>query len=422
MINARIAAARTVEQVIVKKQSLDRLLPETREQVRPADRALYQALTYGTLREYGALRALRDSLLDTPLRADSAIVGIILNLGIYQLLRMSLGDHGVINETVNLSEPLNCPSVRGLINAVLRRVQRARRPLVAQLNQEKRLNLPQWLLAVHRGRADALADTFSAPPPMTLRVRAPETPNEWIAGFTGSARVNPLHPQAVTLTPACPVEALPGFAEGQVSVQDASAQWAATLLAPKNGERILDACAAPGGKTCHLLEYAPEAHLLALDHCAVRLEKVRANLERLRLTAHCRVADAMQVESWWDGQPFDVILLDAPCSGSGILHRHPDISWRRTPDDFRRLVKTQFDLLSRLWPTLAAGGRLLYATCSILPRENQHVIERFLRGRCDARLLPITIPSGEENGCGVTHYPDKDGDGFFYALIEKTPQ
>lgn len=421
MINARIAAARTVEQVIVKKKSLDRLLPENRERVRPADRALYQALTYGTLREYGALCALRDSLLDAPLRADSAIVGIILNLGIYQLLRMSLGDHGVINETVNLSEPLNCASTRGLINAVLRRVQRARRPLLAELNQEKRLNLPQWLLAVHRERADALADIFSAPPPMTLRVRAPKTPKEWITDFSGSAYINPLHPQAVTLTPACPVEMLPGFGEGQVSVQDAAAQWAATLLAAKNGERILDACAAPGGKTCHLLEHAPEADLLALDRCAVRLEKTRANLERLHLRAHCRVADATQVKNWWDGKAFDAILLDAPCSGSGILHRHPDIAWRRTTNDFRRLAKTQSQLLSKLWPTLAVGGRLLYVTCSILPRENQHVIERFLSAQSDARLLPITIPSAEASGFGVTHYPDREGDGFFYALIEKTP-
>lgn len=422
MMNAREAAARTVAKVIVNQHSLDRLLPAIREHTRATDRALYQALTYGTLREYGALSALRDSLLDAPLRANGVMAGIILNLGIYQLLRMSLGDHGVVNETVGLSDPLHFPSLRGLINAVLRRVQRTRPSMRTQLNRENHLNLPPWVLSVHRERAEALAEVFSAPPPMTLRVRAPKTPEKWIADFSGTARANPLHPQAVTLTPACPVDAVPGFGEGLVSVQDAAAQWAATLLAPQNGERILDACAAPGGKTCHLLERAPGAHLLALDRCAARLEKVRANLDRLRLAASCRVADATQVESWWDGQPFAAILLDAPCSGSGILHRHPDIAWRRTPHDLDRLARTQLRLLTGLWPTLAPGGRLLYATCSILPRENEQMIARFLDERRDARLLPIALPCSEDGGCGVTHYPDRNGDGFFYALIGKTPR
>ena len=420
MMNAREAAARSVAKVIVKRQSLDRLVPATKEQTRAADRALYQALTYGTLREYGALRAIRDSLLDKPLQADAVMAGIILNLGIYQLLRLSLGDHGVIDETVELSAVFNCPSLRGLINAILRRVQRSRPSLLAQLNRERRLNLPPWLLAAHRERAEALAHTFSAAPPMTLRVRAPHPLGEWMAGFSGTARANPLHPQAVTVTPACSVERLPGFAEGLVSVQDAAAQWAATLLAPENGERILDACAAPGGKTGHLLELAPEAKLLALDHRAERLEKVTANLKRLHLEANCLVADASQTDTWWDGQPFDAILLDLPCSGSGILRRHPDIAWLRTPADLRQLPKTQFRLLTKLWPTLAPGGRLLYATCSILPRENQQLIEQFLSAQRDARLLPITTAFGEDSGHGTIHYPDADGDGFFYALIGKT--
>lgn len=419
MITAREAATRTIYQVIEEKQSLSQLLPLTKHKVREPDRALYAALVYGVLREYGALSALRDSLLSKPLNPKDIWPAYILNVGIYQLLRMQLGDHGVLNETVNLCKVFRVGQVRGLVNAILRRVQRSREDSLAQLERLKRHNLPDWLLVAHKTRANDLAQAFLQHPPMTLRIRAPETPAQWLEASGLSGESNPLHPQALTLTPPQPVEKLLGFAEGACSVQDAAAQWAATLLAPKNGERLLDACAAPGGKTGHLLELAPEAQLIALDQDSVRLARVEENLARLQLKATCQTANAADTQIWWDKTPFDAILLDAPCSGSGVLRRHPDIGFLRSAKDLQQLPKTQYRLLSKLWATLKPGGRLLYSTCSIMPRENQLLIEQFLLSHTDATLIPSEVPLSDITPFGTLHYPDTYGDGFFYALLRK---
>ena len=242
----------------------------------------------------------------------------------------------------------------------------------------------------------------------------------WLAAHP-DARANPLHPQAITLAHGANVQHIPGFNDGAVSVQDAAAQHAATLLAPQNGERILDACAAPGGKTGHLLELAPTANLLALDHDSERLARVKENLDRLGLRATLKTADAADTAAWWDGTPFDAILLDAPCSGSGVLRRHPDIAWLRTAADLKRLAMTQRQLLQRLWPTLKPGGRLLYTTCTILPHENQNNIRAFLAAHTDARLQTLNLPACTDTGYGSLHLPDDDGDGFYYALLHKSP-
>lgn len=418
--NARQAAFESILAVVEKRQSLATIIDGMRPLVRPQDLALYQALTLGTLRDFAAISALRDTLLNTPLPEDDFPTVIILNLGIYQLLCMDLGDHGVVNETVKLSLKNKRTRMKNLINAILRRVQRERETLKAQLLDKAILNLPAWIARHYPDKAQAIALINRAHAPFTLRVASTMDRADYLAQYPDlKARINPLHPQAITLEKSVAVSQIPQFIDGRLSVQDAAAQWAATLLAPRNDERILDACAAPGGKTGHILELAPRALLIALDHDPKRLKKVQENLARLKLSATLKVADASKLETWWDKQAFDAILLDAPCSGSGVLRRHPDIAFLRTPEDRRTLPKTQYHLLTQLWQTLKDGGRLLYTTCSLQPRENQQLIEHFLAQNANAKLIPLTIPQTIDTGFGNLRLPSLNGDGFFYALITK---
>lgn len=416
-MNARHAALHTIADIILDHKSLANVLEPAKAKVYPADQALYQALVYGTLREYPALAKLRDNLLKEPLERKQPQVGIILCLGIYQLLRMNLGDHGVLNETVNLASKNRAQNATGLINAILRRVQRERAARSLELDHLRLLNLPSWLASAHKNRAAELATINQTQAPYTLRIA--DDREHWLETNPTLGERNPLHPQAITLHSGIDVHAIPGFDDGEVSVQDAAAQHAATLLGAKNDMRVLDACAAPGGKTGHILELAPEAQLTALDHDAQRLKRIEENLTRLQKSATLKATDAADLANWWDGTPFDRILLDAPCSGSGIIRRHPDIPYLRTPADLKQLPKTQMQLLKTLWTTLTIGGRLLYTTCSILPRENQHLIEQFRLSEPNATLIPVDVPMSEDTGNGTLHFPDHHGDGFFYALLEK---
>lgn len=417
MMNARQAALNALHGVICEQQSLSRIFDPA--QVREADRALYHTLVYDTLRNYGALTRVRAQLLTTPLRANARVPAILLNLGIWQLLRMNLGDHGVINETVALAGHNGSARAKSLINAVLRRVQRERARWQAELDRHGGSNLPTWLARHYPAEHDQLARTAALAPPFTLRLNPSLDRSVWMA-HRDDAAANPLAPQAVTLSKALAVHSIAQFADGLLSVQDAAAQQAALLLAPQNHERLLDACAAPGGKTGHLLELAPKAELWALDHDGERITRIHDTLSRLRQRATVKTADAARVADWYDGCPFDAILLDAPCSGSGILRRHPDIAFLRTAQDLQRLPHTQQQLLQALWSVLKPGGRLLYTTCSILPAENQHNIRTFLATRPDARLLPIAPPLSRNTGFGCLHLPDAHGDGFFYALLGKS--
>lgn len=417
MMNARQAALNALLGVLHDKQSLSRIFDPT--QVRDADRALYHTLVYDTLRNYAALSALREQLLTTPLRANAHVPAILLNLGLWQLLRMHLGDHGVIHETVALAERNGSARSKGLINAILRRVQRERAHWQAELDQRMVENLPHWLRQHYPDAQAELAHVASLAPPFTLRLHPSLARDAWLAE-QAEAYANPLAPQAVTFTKTQNVHTLAGFAEGLVSVQDAAAQQAALLLAPRDHERLLDACAAPGGKTGHLLELAPQADLWALDHDAARVPRIHDTLQRLQQRATVKTADAARLDDWYDGQPFDAVLLDAPCSGSGVLRRHPDIAFLREARDLLRLPHTQQALLKTLWRTVKPGGRLLYTTCSILPAENQHNIRAFLATHADARLLPIAPPNARDTGFGHLHLPDAHGDGFFYALLGKS--
>jgi 16S rRNA (cytosine967-C5)-methyltransferase len=225
----------------------------------------------------------------------------------------------------------------------------------------------------------------------------------------------------IVLENACDVKQLPGFADGVVSVQDSAAQLAVVLLDLQPNQRVLDACAAPGGKTCHVLETEPElAHVLALDRDAVRLGRIRENLERLGLTAQLREGDASDPRQWWDGTPYDRILLDAPCSATGVIRRHPDIKLLRKAADIAPLARRQQTLMARLWPLLAPGGMLVYATCSVLKQENELNVEHFLATHGDARERPIAAPWGHAGVCGRQILPGEAGmDGFFYACLVK---
>ncbi|PIE82659.1 MAG: 16S rRNA (cytosine(967)-C(5))-methyltransferase [Cardiobacteriales bacterium] len=419
-MTARQAALNTILEVLTKKRSLAVILEPTKQKVGEQDRALYQALVYGTLREIRALGHVRDAMLDKPLQ-QNPIPRLILNLGLYQLLRMSLGDHGVVNETVALAERNGCARAKGLINAILRRTQRERSQWQILLNQSAYLNVPEWVSRYYKDQTDTIGQAFSTPPPLTIRLRPNHSREQWIRQYP-QARINPLHPQAITLTTGTRVQDIPGFSQGIVSVQDAAAQIAATLLAPNNHERILDACSAPGGKTGHILELAPKAYVDALDHDPKRLKKVHDNLLRMNLHANLIRADASQLRHWYVNKPYNAILLDAPCSGSGVIRRHPDISWLRSEEDLKRLPRTQMQLLVTLWKTLKPGGRLLYTTCSLQPRENQQLIEQFLAKHSDARLADMNIPDTQDTGFGLLRLPDVDGDGFFYALLNKLNQ
>lgn len=425
-LRARVAAVRAAAAVLHRGQSLAEALPRAGEGLSES-RALAQELAYGVLRWHGWLRALSERLLDKPLRARDADLALLLESGLYQLDGANVPGQWVVSECVDAARLLGKDWATGLLNAVLRRFLRERQAVCAAVDADpaSRLAHPGWLLA--RLRTDwpehwaAIAEANNQRPPMTLRVncrreRLADYRRRLAAAGLG-ASPHPLVPDALTLEAPVAVEALPGFAEGLVSVQDAGAQMAAPLLDPQPGERVLDACAAPGGKTGHLLELQPVlATLVAVDSEPARLQRVAENLARLDLEAELHAADVTAVEAWWDGRPFQRILLDAPCTGTGVIRRHPDIKWLRREGDAEALAATQARLLRTLWPLLEPGGKLLYCTCSVLPAENEAVIDAFLADTPDATAETLAGEWGIALRHGRQILPGQHGmDGFYYA-------
>ena len=399
-----------------------------------------QALSFLALRRLGAAQALREIVANRtpPPQVESLLLVALALLWPEDGQPAPYPDHTLVDQAVNCARR-RVPAAANFINAVLRRFVRERAALVAQVSHQPvaAWNHPAWW--IERLRADwpahwqGLLQAAQQRPPLTLRVnRRRGTGAQYQAQLAVAGLAAELiGPQALLLAQAVPVERLPGFAQGWVSVQDASAQLAAPLLLGAGlpaGARVLDACAAPGGKTAHLLELA-ELDLLALDSDAQRLARVGQTLQRLQLQAELRAADARQTAAWWDGRPFDAILLDAPCSAAGIVRRHPDIRWLRRADDIGALAAIQAELLDTLWGTLKPGGRLLFATCSVFRAEGQAQIDAFLqrRGPDGARLDPVSpghllpLPDNGPNPApstpGVT--AAGHGDGFFYALLHK---
>jgi 16S rRNA (cytosine967-C5)-methyltransferase len=385
----------------------------------PGERAVVKEICYDGLRALGLLEAQLGRLLLTPVR--HAGLRALLLVGLAQLQFTRAKPYAVVDHAVRAAERLGQPAARGLVNAVLRNFLRRQRDLAAESwsTPEVRYGFPGWWVQKVRGQHPddwlAMLQSQNRHPPLTLRVNARRTTVARYLARLAEAGIPGRHLEgsAVRIEPR-PVAEIPGFAEGEVSIQDAGAQWAAPLLGATDGQRVLDACAAPGGKTGHLLELAA-LDLTAIDRDAARLDRVRENLDRLGARAKLLCADAGDPGAWWDGRPFQRILLDAPCSASGVARRHPDIRWNRRPTDLPKLAAQQAALLDGLWQVLESSGKLLYATCSVFREENESAVEAFLARRSDARVVPFQ--PGSPRGGRIT--PDDDRDGFFYALLEK---
>nr|WP_286944700.1 16S rRNA (cytosine(967)-C(5))-methyltransferase RsmB [Pseudomonas sp. UBA6718] len=430
-MNPRLAAARALAAVLNGKASLGSSLPPLLDKVEPRDRGLAQDLAFGTARWQPRLALLADKLLQKPFKAADRDVEALLLVGLYQLLHTRIPAHAAIGETVACVDKLKKSSLKGLLNAVLRNAQRDHEALFAELERDPVLHTahPRWLQK--RLKADwpehwqAICTANNEHPPLILRVnRRHASRDAYLAELRGNgveAEPCTFSRDGIRLLQPCDVKTLPGFMEGRVSVQDEAAQLAADLLDLAPGQRVLDACAAPGGKTCHLLEVQPQlSEVIALDLEPSRLARVQENLERLQLKATLIAADGRDVTSWWDGKPFQRILLDAPCSATGVIRRHPDIKLTRQADDIAALAQLQGELLDALWPTLEVGGVLLYATCSVLPQENSDNIAAFLQRTPGARELDIAGTFGLKQAHGRQLLPQADGhDGFYYAKLIK---
>jgi 16S rRNA (cytosine967-C5)-methyltransferase len=439
---SRALAARAVAAVLGAGVTLDAAFGSLELQdLVAADRSQVKALAFGALRWHHRHRRLLALLLDRPLSGKDRLLEALLSVGLFQLLDARQPEYAAVSSTVAATRLLGRPRFAGVVNASLRRLQREREPLLAEAlaDEEARYSHPAWLIGRLRqdwpGDWQRILEAAQEPPPLWLRVnQARLTPQECQArlqdaGITAVPGPAPGPvPGALRLEHALPVADIPGFAAGELSVQDAASQLAAALLGVSPGMRVLDACAAPGGKTGQLLEQAGgRLDLLALDIDAGRMERVRENLARLALTAASCVADAAATASWWDGQPFDRILIDAPCSGTGVIRRHPDIKLLRREADIGPMARRQRELLEALWPLLRPGGRLLYATCSILHEENQAVVAGFLAAHPEAE--PAEPPAGALPGwlrrmdpAGWQALPGDAGtDGLYYALMTRRP-
>ena len=430
-MNPRLAAAKALTAVLNGKASLNSSLPLQLDKVEARDRGLTQDLAFGTARWQPRLSALANKLLQKPFKAADADVEALLLVGLYQLLYTRIPAHAAIGETVGCADKLKKPWAKALLNAVLRNAQRESEALLVELEHDPvvRTAHPRWLQkslkAFWPEQWEAICAANNAHPPMILRVnRRHKTRDAYLqllveAGI--EARPCVFSQDGIVLAEPCDVRNLPGFAEGWISVQDEAAQLAADLLDLAPGQRVLDACCAPGGKTCHILEVEPKlAGVVAVDLEAKRLVRVRENLERLGLSAELIAADGRDTTAWWDGKPFQRILLDAPCSATGVIRRHPDIKLTRQPDDIGALATLQGELLDAMWPTLEVGGILLYATCSTLPTENTEVIEAFLARTPGARELDIAGQFGIKQPHGRQLLAQEGGhDGFYYAKLIK---
>jgi len=431
---ARARAAELVHAVVVQGRNLDTALASAElDSLSCRDQAFVKALSFGTLRVHARNACLLEELLPRPLRRRDRVVHALLSVGLHGLIDMSTADYAVVSATVAATAQLGRPQLRGLVNAVLRRYLREADALQAAVANRPavRWQHPESLIDALRedwpDHWQAVLAAANRPPPMWLRINRRKSGRaawleRWRAGGAAATLAETL-PAAVRLDQPARVDDLPGFATGVCSVQDAAAQLAAELLEPADGMRVLDACAAPGGKTGHLLELA-DVQLTAVDQSAQRLKRVGDNLQRLELTAELRVGDLREPDDWWDGKLFDRILLDAPCSATGVLRRHPDIRFLRRTADFAEFAALQAALLDSVWPLLRPGGRLLYATCSVMRRENEAVIAGFLGTHPDARELPLgpRIPAGWQGPTpvGTQLLPGAgDTDGFYYALIQR---
>ncbi len=435
-INCRAAAALALLDVVDKQKSLTPILIRYAEKIPATDKGLLQHICYGVCRQFFSLNALSKMMLEHPLPDDARPVQALMWVGMYQLAYSDTSEHAAIHETVEACGQLKQDKYRGLLNAVLRRFQREKTELLAGLKSSDvpHYQHPKWFIKQLKkswpDRWQSICEEANIQAPMCLRVNTNKsTVSEYLLALKDQgieASNGELSLTSVYLDKPADVFTLPDFVNGSCSVQDEAAQMAAQLLDPQAGEKILDACSAPGGKTCHLLEHAGgQLELTALDADETRLTRVHENLQRLGFTATTLVGEAQHIEQWWDGIAFDRILLDVPCSATGVIRRHPDIKLLRQKQDIDNLAQLQRQILDKAWQMLKPGGKLLYATCSILPLENANNIEAFLGAQEDAQLQSTpqmnASSSGVDTGFGWQLFPKAQShDGFFYALLQKS--
>ncbi len=434
-INIRALAAKCCYSVIDQGRSLSDELPKQQDKADLKDKGLLQEICYGVLRYLPELEHDVRALMQKPLTGKQRVFHFLLLVGVYQIKYMRIPDHAAVSETVAATGALKNRQMKALINGVLRNFVRA-----SESNTQKKqetlpasieYNHPSWFIKkVQQGYPTKWQQILAAnqqKPPMWLRVNQQHHTSTQYQSLLATVEIDvstiePLS-HAIELTRPTDVTKLPGFEQGWISVQDGAAQQAARLLDCQQGDVVLDCCAAPGGKTCHILEQKPDiASMTAIDVEASRLIRVEENLTRLGLTAKVIAADAANAKTWWDGQQFDRILLDAPCSGTGVIRRHPDIKWLRKATDIDALVILQQQILKETWSLLKPGGTLLYATCSILPQENSEQIKHFLNNNTDAELVSIDgNDKSEEGTLGWQLLPGEENmDGFYYAKLLKT--
>lgn len=431
MANPRAVASRIIQQVVHDGKSLSALIPQQLSEIKnPKDKALAQAIVFGVVRWFDSLDFLAAELMQKPIKAKDADVHTLLMMGLYQLRDMRIPHYAAISETVNLVPKKKKTWARGLLNGVLRNYQRQHEKLEKKLlkDEEAATAHPRWL--IDQIRKDwpeddaAILEANNAQAVMSLRVNTQKVSREdYLTALKEkdiAALATTYAQNGVTLEQPVEVDRLPGFFEGKSSVQDEAAQLSAQLLDPQSGEKVLDACAAPGGKTAALLERQTDIKVTAMDISESRLVQVSETLERLGLSAEVKAMDAAEMDQHFDAESFDRILLDVPCSATGVIRRNPDVKIHRQPEDIERLTETQSEILDAAWQILRPGGVLLYATCSIIRDENDKQVQAFLERTDDAREITPEQTWGRKMPAGRQILPGQDGmDGFYYALLQK---
>jgi len=428
----RVIAVYVLMQVVVNGRSLSEALKNAQPGLkRQEESALLQEMCYGCLRWFDRLDAVIDLLLKKPLKERDQDIFYLLLVGLYQLDFMRIPPHAVVKETVNACQMMGKGWAKGLVNALLREFQRNGESLIADLKDDKEAfySHPLWMIEQIESdweqESDQILTANNQRPPMVLRVNQSKlSRTDYLLELQEAgieAQVHPVADSALVLNKPAAVTALPGFEQGHFMVQDAAAQLVAPLMNLKPGLRVLDACAAPGGKTTHLGEICPElACLQALDIDESRLQQVQENLDRLQIKAQLLCGDAALPASWWDGQLYDRILLDVPCSGTGVIRRHPDIKSLRREADIDSLVQRQSAILQAIWPLLSPGGILLYSTCSVFRAENDYQVKSFIEENVDAREKVIQADWGRSGLVGRQILSGEAGmDGFYFARLEK---
>ncbi|MFQ3189150.1 MAG: 16S rRNA (cytosine967-C5)-methyltransferase [Paraglaciecola sp.] len=427
--NLRADAAKVLHQILEEGQSARECLPLAQLPHKEQDRAWLQEMVYGVLRNLPILQFWLRQLLDKPLKNRYKIVEQLIMLGFYQLAFSRVSQHAAVSETVAACQSLDTLAMKGLINAILRTFIREEMSLQEAPNKQIASGLPKWLYkkldAEYQSDFANLMVNMQIKAPIWLRVNTCKISHADFAEELKKAFIEfsdpPGHPEAFILSKGYDITSLPGFDSGWFAVQDGAAQLAAHYLQPEQGDYVLDCCAAPGGKTCHLIEFQPKiAKTVALEIDDKRALRIQENLVRLGHNADVVVGDASTPEKWWDEQLFDRVLLDAPCSATGIIRRHPDIKWLRKAKDIDVLVNLQKQILDAIWPLIKPGGTMLYVTCSILPEENHLQIRDFL-SRTSNALLDNTFYNDSVDKPGKQILPgDQQMDGFYYVRLLKS--